>query len=303
MLERIPALLFRGFQKALELQAIDTSHRDLTESEEGTQRPHGHLNDEELMRAALNAGEVYRGVGVLVGLLGALVVLLALLPDAFRISGHVKTTVSYLKLCLVIIVVGLVIAVKASRLHSRWIQLRLLAESRRYAGLEVALQEARGRGAKELEQLRQHLLETLDGPKCQNTYNEGRAHTYEGIEAFVKRTTYVGFGFSMTAAFASVALSNLNSKVLLLLLFTALVPVAAATLHGIVGFLRLPELVVQHERMAARLCHWLKRVPPRLSQSGAKDRLCKAAEGALTDLRQGDIVWTTVVRKAEVMPA
>lgn len=303
MLDRMPALLFRGFLKALERGAVDTSHRAPIEITNDSRVANAHLSDSELSRAARHAGEVYRGLGVLVGLMGALVVLLALLPDALRLGDAAKTVLSYAKFALMALILVLLFVVRRYELRSRWIQLRLLNESRRYAALESALSDASDSGAGAAGALAHRLRDALEGPTGQIAYNEGRAHAYEGIEAFVKQITYAGFGLSMLAAAASVVLAHLSVKAPWLLLLTAFVPAAVAALHGIVGFLRLPELVVQHERMAARLAHWLASIPPDLATPGATQQLIQVAESALADLRQGDRVWTTVVRKAVVLPA
>jgi len=263
----------------------------------------------EVDRAATEAGEQYRGLGIAVGLMGAVVVLLAVVPDAFGLTSATspkepKLVLGAVKLLLMLAMLALIGFARFAGLKSSWIDIRLLAEELRYEGLRHARDQAVSAVGDEtaVAALRIQMLKVLEGEHGQIEYNERNAAHYERIELFVKQLTYRGFFISMLAAAASMGVTQTPYKAPWLLVFTASLPAAIGALHGVLGFLRLSELIAEHERMAATLMGLLNEMNALETTIDEPEKLVTIANNLLQLLSGGDTVWTAIAAKSVVLP-
>lgn len=263
----------------------------------------------EVDDAATAAGEIYRGIGVTVGLLGALVIFLALAPFAFEFAkeGSLKLVLSGAKLAIMLLVAGLVLLAKYRKLKDRWIETRLLAEELRYAELQSSLADTAATPADPaaIRRLRHEVLDVLEGPvRGQIPYNQGKVRRYHRMETSLKRLTHWGFGISMFGAALSLLAYCWHVNWPWLLLLTAVLPAAVAAMHGIAGFLRLSELVTQHQAMLTVLLYLRQAVPDSDALTSQELKvLRRIAVDLLHRLRQGDTAWTGIATHSEVTPA
>jgi hypothetical protein len=254
--------------------------------------------------AATAAGEFYRGIGVTVGLFSALVIFAALAPFAFEFAkdGELKDCVSLAKLVTMLLILGLVMYAKHRKLKDRWIETRLLAEELRYSALQKSLANTAATPADPavIRRLRHEVLDVLEGPvRGQIPYNQDKVRRYHRMEASLKSLTYLGFAISLVGA----AISALAFHTWLLLL-TAFLPAAVAAMHGIAGFLRLSELVTQHQSMLTVLIYLREAVPDSDELTSQELQvLRRIAVDLLHRLRQGDTAWTGIATQSEVTPA
>lgn len=275
----------------------------------GTRGRFAGLSAEDVDEAATAAGEVYRGIGVAVGVLGALVIFVALAPFAFEFAkgGALKFWLGWGKFITMVLILLLVVLANRLKLKDRWIETRLLAEELRYAGLQQSLLDASATHADPaaIQRLRHEVLDVLDGPvRGQIPYNQGKVGRYHRMEKSLKSLTYWGFAFSMIGAALSLLAYHYHANWPLLLLLTAFLPAAVAALHGIAGFLRLSELVTQHQAMLTVLRYLRASVPDSDALTPQELALLRRiATDLLQRLRQGDTAWTGIATQSQVIPA
>lgn len=311
MFSRLPIALYRQLLQLLhggsQSHHAPTHHvlqvSDWTRARFGPQPQLGPVDAE-----AARLGSLYRGLGVLVALLACVLLLLALLPYALALDLHspLKTLLNGLKLALMLGLGILILTVRRfprdKPLKLRWIETRLLAEELRYAPLREALQgRDGGHSAAALDAALAPLLD--DGPQCQLRYNQARCQAYEQVELRVGLLTWVGFVLSALAALAAALLNAVGIKASGLLLLTGFLPGAIALLHGLIGWLKLPQLALAHKAMAVRLAdaraEWLRL---RAQPDAALDDRRRVALAVYRCVSRGDAVWSGMADELDMQP-
>jgi hypothetical protein len=288
-------------------------------------------------RLATARGDTLRGIGVLCGALSGVVLLLALWPHALDMPGGMRPSqLKYLELTLMVVIILALFVTRFSGLKRRWIQTRIFAERLRYAELSRALDTASVGDAPDTAPLQQQLQKLLSNESgSQFQYHRERVVHYEQIELAVRGLTYLCFGLSIigvvlallhipndtfsrgSAPIAPAAASGPASgspssssptersdglhrdKILLLVVF---LPAVAAILHGVVSFLRLPQLIGQHELTAHELKALSERLERLQASEGSAAELRAIGRALLALLTRGDTAWTSIARLQDVHP-
>lgn len=192
----------------------------------------------ELDRQATVLGNAYRGLGVLVGILGVLIISCALAPIGFELKQGPSHLVHWTEIGLMAITVAIFAYAKLSRMHERWVLVRSQAESRRYEELYEVIQ------SKDVNKIYQSLQKMLIGKDGQIEYNRRKQHQYESIEQTTSMLTWLTFLAALLAAFV-----HLFFDFPWLILLTANLPAVGGAVHGINGFLEISELESTHQEM------------------------------------------------------
>jgi len=257
-----------------------------------------------LDRQATRAGEVYRGVGVAVGVIGVAILFCALAPLMFVLSQRAAGVVGVAKVALMLAALGLLLYGIHSQLRSRWIALRREAERLRYRRLRASIEAlaavdapAPAAAADDLaphDAARQALQAELDrvlrGERSQIAYNRRKAGQYLHIEEFAESIGWMGFAAALVAA-----VLHLFWHRPVLIFFTAFVPTLVGGIHGINQFLRIRELAEHHGKMAERLAAIAAELYA--AEPVAAARQVVLARQALQALQDHDAHWEEEVAK------
>ena len=205
----------------------------------------------EADQAASTYGEIYRGAGICMVVLGALIVLCAVAPLALE-SDHASVRWWGLgEVALMVTVIAILVWLKHRNIRGLWVSARLQAEQGRYRELASKIDAlesslaAQQDGNQPAQSLAQELQSTL---ASQIAYNQSKHSHYEQIESGASLVGAVIFGLAFLAA-----VTHLLVHWPWLLFFTAVGPMLAGALHGINGFLRLCDLSDGHRETAQRL--------------------------------------------------
>lgn len=250
-------------------------------------------------REATRAGEVYRGVGVAIGVLGVAILFSALAPLMFVLSDGAAERIGVAKVVLMLALLALLLYGMHSQLRSRWIALRRQAERLRYRGLRrniealASLEESADADVHRLAMrlaLQAELEQVLQGDSSQIAYNAHKARQYLHIEEFADTLGWIGFTMALVAA-----VLHLFWHRPILIFFTAFVPTLVGGIHGINQFLRIRELAEHHGKMAERLIA----VAAELTAPEAVDdaRLVVLARQVLQALQDHDAHWEEEVAR------
>jgi hypothetical protein len=246
-------------------------------------------------RTATAYGEIYRGIGVAVGLLGALAVLLALVPFMFPMGHTFDLVVAFCEAALMVALGVLLFSVHRGKLKETWIRSRIVAEYLRYDALRAALAYAREqKDEAALSKLQVLVKDVIIGSGGQLDYNRRKLEQYEHIESLTKRATYIAFGCSFVAVLTELGIMVVGAwqhppaaHPRWLMFFTAALPIFIAAVHGVNGFLRLPQLIAQHAEMATALEQILKRTESGLDRG----QWFELTQELLTRLEGCDSTW------------
>lgn len=210
---------------------------------------------------ATKLGNTYRGAGVSVALLGALIVFTALTPSALNLSEDISQLINVLEIALLALVLWLVHKhQKQEQRDTRqlWIEARTEAERLRYETLRRltdAKSELNTAYSIELKTEIQLILDDQIG------YNQKKQAKCERIEHVTDKVSVVGFSFAFLGASAHIFIHTH-----LLLYATVFVPALIGALHGINSFLQLSRHAVHHEEIANNLIkiknHLKAEIPP-----------------------------------------
>lgn len=254
-------------------------------------------------------GEAYRGAGVLVGLLGILVVFIAVAPTGFQISDEsVLVMLGVLKVGLMATILGHVyfFGIK-SRHHMEWIQHRQLAESLRYAPLKklkesLTLNLTSDESKLHSQALFDGLKQAVAGPGGQIAYNRMKSDQFKSIEHFSGQLAWYGFAFALLCA-VWLLLSELHlaPHTSLLIFGTAAVPALVGGVHGINGLLKIDSLAEEHHKIACVLNGMNDELNHAKAQHGGE--ILKIAERAYTILVDRDVQWSESIEKIKIKPA
>jgi hypothetical protein len=199
---------------------------------------------EEVDRVAKVLGDLYRGSGICMVGLGALIVLCAVAPLALESEHHAALQWGVAEVTLMALVLVMAMWLRVSNTRRRWIDARHLAESMRYGALEsriAALSSAMdGQGDTVIlvAALHQEVTAIL---VAQISYNQAKHVHYERIE-------HGGsvFGIAVFTSAMGAAIAHLVVHWPWLLLFTVAGPTLTGAIHGINGFLRITDMSDDH---------------------------------------------------------
>lgn len=255
----------------------------------------------DLDAEATELGNQYRGLGVSVGLLGALIIFLAVAPTGLRLGGPVMVVFGAAKLAAMVTMFLLIWHhAFRSKLRTRWIIARRRAELQRYQTLRASMDQLRKipPAADAALNLRNELARILDD---QVKYNSGKAATYATIEWCSDRAGWAGFLIAVLAAFwlFLADLEIVRDQPWLIFLTTAL-PALVGAIHGINGFLQVGTLADQHLAMSRHLGELSVRL--RKTEGGGNEKLQEVAEEAYRHLTDRDTQWVDTARKLGLKP-
>lgn len=205
------------------------------------QRPFSEIDQE-----ATDLGDHYRGIGVIVGLLGVLIIFCAVAPIGFE-SGHTSTLVfTICKILMMVLMAVLVWWTIHSKLRNKWIEARLKAENLRYKNLRELNQKLE---KSPTDITTKQVLDELDKIfSDQIGYNKSKATNYHSIEMISDYIGWIGFFIAFVGACLHLVMHESW-----LIFPTAFVPALVGTIHGVNAFLRLSDLAEDHESMGKRL--------------------------------------------------
>lgn len=203
---------------------------------------------DEVDHEAKALGDLYRGAGICVVGLGALIVLCAIAPHALESDHHGAQLWGVAEVVLMVMVLVLITWLKISNIRRRWINARHWAESMRYgvleariAALSAALDERRGATVLATE-LHSEVTQILS---AQIAYNRSKHTHYEHIEQGGAVIGVAAFALALAAAVA-----HLVVHWPWLLFLTVAGPTLAGAIHGINGFLRITDMSDDHRDTA-----------------------------------------------------
>jgi hypothetical protein len=318
MFASFAALCYRSFLSSLGRWGRDQDHNEPLQPDPAFEASFGDQHTFETVdRLATKLGEEYRGMGVLCGGFGMLVVLLALMPYMVgRPDDMVLTALKALESVLMLVIVVLVVSSRRRGMKLKWIRTRMYAEKLRYQSLRDAVEALKQPSNNTPVAIQKEVARLLsEGQDSQLEYNRGKVHRYEAIETSVKKLTYSMFAFSLLGAVialmhasweTALAQTNPQLKPSLLLIPLALAPAFVGVLHGIVAFLRLPQLIGQHELVVQELEGLQKCLRELQSRQATQQATTSEWEALgkdlLTTLTRGDTAWTGIARCQDVHP-
>lgn len=233
--------------------------------------------------SATRLGNLYRGMGVVVGLLGAAIVFSALLPVGFHLEEETTLAIGVIEVVLMLAMALIVLGGIRYGIRDRWVIARREAEKQRYSVLYSELTQESADGVRIRE-----LLEPVI--KGQVDYNKSKMKQYESIEIFSDRLSWLGFFLALTAAIAHFFL-----HAPWLIFFTAFGPALVGAIHGINGFLRIGDLAEDHGKMYQRLKELLEKLE--VTSTSNLDEIRKIGAAAYDLLSDRDAHWEAMARK------
>ena len=249
-MKKVFATYYTTYMKSLgRFNKAHKKHESREAEEERLIEEFGSKPFEELDEEASLLGNAYRGVGVVIALLSALIIFSAIAPVAFELHGFLYWVFGLTEVLSMALVIGLIVYAKKSHLHLKWKCARRLAEQKRYMRFAELLENAEENPTSEsVEKLRHETLSHLSGEGCQVSYNARKAEDYHRIEHFCGFFGWVGFGVALVGA-----LLHLWFHSNLLLLCTVFLPALVGALHALNSFLKLDDLADDHRQMSNKL--------------------------------------------------
>jgi len=274
------------------LGAVAHAYFDAMSGEHGARPGHAAPPADKWERMARASAARYRGMGMLVALNSALILLFALLPTVLKLEAG-AVAVKVMKLLAMAGVILLLLAMaRANRWRQTWISARRRAQRNASAPLRLAARElaAQPGDAERAAALRRHCEGTLAG---QVAYNRATAHCYHAIEHRTEFITYTAFALSFVAACADALMTAFfGSTAKWPLLLTAFLPGVVGLVHGLNGFLGVGEQAFSCSLMARRLGELRERVA---TDGAAPAVLLQVARETLRLLEGHDQVWAPSV--------
>jgi hypothetical protein len=297
MLQPLFVLIYRGYLRGLQVAGRTPYHEPAAQPSEAAMARWEDREFAEVDAEATRMGEAYRGLGIAIGALGAVIIFLALLPSGWNLDPAAEKLVKGCKVFLMVMLVGLVVRARARKHKAAWMDTRLVAEFKRYEPLANLIRAAPDGTAQSYSALRSAVGELLGGGNCQIRYHRSKQHAYLAIEGVAVWTTYAGFAVAFVGAVV-----GLFVKASSLVLVTVFIPAAIGTAHAINNFLRLPQLVSQHGEMVQLLERIKADLPDNPQELGAQEQWLRLAQELLELVRRGDTAWTSVASHQDVLP-
>lgn len=301
-IEKLLASLYNAYYRILIIRGNSSDHNhgvsSVPTSDQQLFISAIELND--LDRLATRLGAAYRGIGVLIGILGAGIILCALLPIGLSLSNIAAHVVAVSKVGLMAALMLILLWARRSGLKEQWVALRRSAEYKRYESLREAIRNAKDvTNQSAIKALRVETDRIVGGgPDCQIAYNEKKHRDYEGIEAFGTRVTYLAFATSFLAA-----ATHLILHVSWLIFLIAYLPAAVGAMHAVNSFLRLPQLVGQHGEMAHELRDIRQRMSMTTESLESRTEFLKLSMQLLFLLENSDENWLGIAAHQNLHPA
>jgi hypothetical protein len=282
----------------------------LAESKTAYDGDHSGQSFKDIDTSATKLGKAYRGVGVLVGMLGIVIVFSAVVPVALQIEN--ETWLRPLGALKVAMMLGMLVLVyeigRKSGIKTRWIAARREAERLRYEELRMLKDALHAKPDNaSAGKVYNELTHILDGKWGQILYNAGKAQKYKAIERASELLSWLGFGIGLVSAIW-LLFSEFGWIVHRpwLIFGTAAVPAFVAGIHGINGFLNISALAEEHEKMA----QFLRGISAELGKTGPKktdpnysEAILLIAERAYSQLVDRDVQWAESTKKVSLKPA
>lgn len=299
-LEGTLGAFYQVYFKLLKVQA--SSHPNPPDSPPTEVCPAGlplTLDQWEIDFRATRLGAAYRGIGILVGILGAAIILCALLPVGLTLSSASATIVGVSKVVLMVGLVTILFATRKLGLKESWVDLRRAAEYTRYEKLRMLIAAAEAaQSGDSIEALKLEVARHIGGGvECQILYNQKKRTDYEGIEAFSTRLTYAAFSASFAAAAAHLAL-----HASWLIFLTAYVPALVGAMHAVNSFLRLPQLIEQHGEMVLLLGSLRDQFPLDTDSADSRSKFISLSRRLLQRLENADDSWLSIASHQNLHP-
>lgn len=266
------------------------------------------MTDSAIDDYATHVGDLYRSLGIMVGILGASIVFCAIAPIALSIKSDLGLLLfGIAKVSMMLLMAILVFAGRRNRLKEKWIGFRKEAERRRYSDLRKKIDKLHCMQTEEnakclFDELRYQLIDSKVG---QLHYNQYKASEYKSIELFSVRITWWGFTVALLAAFWLLASElHLIPHNPFLLFFTVFVPTVIGCVHSINGFLNIAGLAEEYEQMARFLESVIEELNTlQMEDSASFDKLVLLAERAYSQLMNRDLQWADKMKTAVLKPA
>jgi hypothetical protein len=258
---------------------------------------------ETMDASATSKGKAYRGVGVVVGLLGILIVAAAVAPTALEVENHqALIAIGGLKVGMMLTMLYLVYKKGyKSDLKSQWIEHRRQAETHRYARLhdfrKALTEQPSAALARCVYWELRYILDDKDSGQI--AYNSGKAEKYQAIEHASERLSRIGFGVALLCA-CLLFLSEIGwmHHHAALIFGTAAVPAFVGGIHGINGFLNIGGLAEEHAKMA----NFLRGIHGDLTTTPADnvEGMLLLVERAYGQLVDRDVQWAESTAKVNL---
>lgn len=276
-------------------------------SDGGTSRKPNH-EFELADRHAIQCGEQYRGASVLVGILGIIVVCVAVTPAALHI--HSEAWLKVLGALKVVLMLGILYLVnpwgRIPVVSKAWIESRRKAEELRYSELKKIKEDL----AQFIENpeyrtnlLRNELVFILNGPQGQVAYNRSKGEMYKAIEHCAEKWSWIGFiGALACACLLLISEFDILPHITWLLYGTAAVPAVVGGVHGINGALKIGSLAEEHTDMA----NLLQGLNDELEATSHDDEksILSIAERTYSQLVDRDVLWgESTAKGSKLKPA
>lgn len=233
---------------------------------------------------ATRYGNRYRGMGVIVGLLGASIILCALMPLGTSLDHSARITVGVVEILLMLFMLMIVLYAKFAHTHSEWIFHRRNAERQRYVDIEIFLNSDK----KDFRSVKTLLTKILNE---QIKYNRDKSEFYERIEHFSNILAWIGFLVAFVCAAVHIFIHWEK-----LIFFTAFGPVLVGAIHSINGFLRISDLAEDHAKMVVRLGYLLSTLNKAILNNDS-DEILHVAHVAYEVLCNRDVQWEEMAKR------
>jgi len=242
---------------------------------------------EDLDKEATTLGNAYRGIGVIIAILGALIIFSAIVPVAFDLHGASYWFFGVTEVLAMLLVVALVTYAKKSRLHTKWRDTRRAAENKRYEHFSTLIEKARTSPTSEnTTKLLEEAVSHLEGENSQIDYNLSKSRTYHKIETLSGKLGWGGFALALIGA-----LGHLSTHWNGLLILTVFVPALVGALHGLNSFLKLDDLAYDHKSTADQLTKLKTDITHSVIESNQEAELIDTAESIYHTLVSRDKQW------------
>jgi hypothetical protein len=261
---------------------------------------HDHSADPEtLAREAQSLSNEYRGLGVVLGVLGPAAVLLAITPAACELSSEHAKEACTIAECLVLFCMGMIVVHRNThKIRQRWVLARVHAEHLRLQPLRSLCKHCDPDAGDDAVYgaLRAELQKLLHE---QIEYNARVAGKCEKIENVTTNITLLGFVVTICAAVAHFFVAHGE----LLLYVTAGLPAILGSIHSINGFLQFKHLLQESRFLHRKLQSVQAAIPPAAAGAGALPQLRLLAVETEALLAERNEFWAEAVRDMLAIPA
>ena len=252
---------------------------------------------ESVDREAFIKGNHHRALGISIGVLGIVIVFLALAPIGFNLSAHADHMVGYVKIALMLVMLLIVFLGKRTSTHKEWVRLRALAEQLRYQPLSRLIEQA-NETDEVISSLESELERILDGKNGQIAYHVAKAHQYHAVEHFSDVLLWLSVVLALIGA-----VGHLFFDWSWWIFLTAFGPAAVGGIHGINGFLGINTLAEEHETTGQLLAKDLSDLRVLQTQPARAEGVLALAKNVLGIVTSRDIRWKESAEKLGLRPA